>query len=145
MILRRSLLWLPILLPSALARTGGKEKESVRGRLRQHEGQPPAIVTREGRTVTLEADAASEAVLRDPRLADEDFEAVGRFRTPDVFVVDPIHERALFVWRGGKRLVVTYWCDVCSIRAWSPGRCQCCQEEMRLDLRDPALREMDLG
>lgn len=142
MISRRILLALPLLLAEAPA--AEDRKETVRGRLRQDEKLPPAIITREGRTVTLEADAPSEAVLRDPRLANEDFEAVGRFRTPDVFVVDPIHERALFVWRGGKRLVVTYWCDVCSIRAWSPGRCQCCQQEMRLDLRDPSLKEMDL-
>lgn len=142
MISRRFLLALPLL--GLEARAAGEGKETVRGRLRQDENLPPAIITREGRTVTLEADGPSEAVLRDPRLAHEDFEAVGRFRSPDVFVVDPIHERALFVWRGGRRLVVTYWCDVCSIRAWSPGRCQCCQEEMRLDLRDPALKEMDL-
>ena len=94
--------------------------------------------------VELEADGPSTAVLRDARLKEEDFEVVGRFRTPSLLVVDPIHERALFVWRGGKRLVVTYWCDVCSIRAWSPGRCQCCQEEMRVDLRDPSLGEMEL-
>ncbi|MCS7043828.1 MAG: hypothetical protein NZR01_13660 [Bryobacteraceae bacterium] len=116
----------------------------MRGRLRQDDRLPPAIVTPEGRAIELEADGPTEAVLRDTRLAKEDFEVLGHFRTENVFVVDPIHERALFVWRGGRRLVVTYWCDVCSIRAWSPGRCQCCQEEMRLDLRDPALKEMDL-
>ncbi|GIU74983.1 MAG: hypothetical protein KatS3mg004_2070 [Bryobacteraceae bacterium] len=141
MISRRVLL----LLPAALvARAAADRKDSIRGRLRQDEHLPPAIITREGRTVVLEGDAPSEAVLRDPRLAKEDFEAVGHYRAPDVFVVDPIHERALFVWRNGKRLVVTYWCDVCSIRAWSPGKCQCCQQEMRLDLRDPALGDMDL-
>lgn len=141
MISRRTLLWLPAI---AAGHIHAGEKESVRGRLRQDASLPPAILTRDGRTVVLEADAPSEAVLRDPRLATEDFEALGRFRSPGLFTVDPIHERALLVWRGGKRLVVTYWCDVCSIRAWSPGRCQCCQQEMRLDLRDPSLGEMDL-
>lgn len=133
-----------ILLPAAALLLRSEQKQSVRGRLRQDASQPPAILTREGRVVELEADPPSTAVLRDARLKDEDFEAVGRFRTPSLFVVDPIHERALFVWRDGKRMVVTYWCDVCSIRAWSPGRCQCCQEEMRVDLRDPALEEMQL-
>lgn len=133
-----------ILLPAAALLLRAEERRSVRGRLRQDGAQPPAILTKEGRVVELEADAPSTAVLRDARLKDEDFEAVGRFRAPSRFVVDPIHERALFVWRNGKRLVVTYWCDVCSIRAWSPGRCQCCQEEMRVDLRDPALGEMQL-
>lgn len=132
------------LLPAAALLLRAAERQSVRGRLRQDAALPPAILTRKGRVVELEADAPSTAVLRDARLKDEDFEAVGRFRAPSRFVVDPIHERALFVWRNGKRLVVTYWCDVCSIRAWSPGRCQCCQEEMRVDLRDPALGEMQL-
>ncbi|MGQ9918928.1 MAG: hypothetical protein ACUVS7_16090, partial [Bryobacteraceae bacterium] len=117
---------------------------SVRGRLERGGSCRPAIRTEDGRVVALEADEASEAVLRDPRLKDEEFEVLGRYRTPDLFLVDPIHEKALFVMRGGKRLAVTYWCDVCSIRAWRPGRCQCCQEEMRVDLRDPSLGEMDL-
>lgn len=131
-------------MPAAAVLARVAERESVRGRLRQDPSRKPAILTREGRVVELEADEASEAVLRDVRLKEEEFEVLGRFRTPQLFVVDPIHEKALFVWRGGKRLVVTYWCDVCSIRAWHPGRCQCCQEEMRVDLRDPSLGEMDL-
>ncbi|MEJ5367410.1 MAG: hypothetical protein WHT08_03765 [Bryobacteraceae bacterium] len=133
-----------ILWPAAALCLRAADKESVRGRLRLDSSRKPAILTGDGRVVELEADEDSEAVLRDPRLKDEEFEVLGRFRTPSLFAVDPIHERALFVWRGGKRLVVTYWCDVCSIRAWRPGRCQCCQEEMRVDLRDPSLGEMEL-
>jgi hypothetical protein len=33
--------------------------------------------------------------------------------------------------------VITYWCDVCSIRTYTPGKCWCCQQETTLDLRDP--------
>jgi hypothetical protein len=33
--------------------------------------------------------------------------------------------------------MITYWCDVCSIRAYTPGPCVCCQQETTLDLRDP--------
>ncbi len=140
MISRRSwMLW-----PAAALWLRAAAKESLRGRVRQDAARKPAILTRDGRLVELEADEASEAVLRDARLKDEEFEVLGRYRAPALFVVDPIHEKALFVWRGRKRLVVTYWCDVCSIRAWRPGRCQCCQEEMRVDLRDPSLGEMEL-
>jgi hypothetical protein len=136
--------WLLALTASLAARAGERERQSVRGRLRPDPALPPAILTRDGRAVELEADEPTTAVLRDARLKDEDFEVMGRQISPSRFAVDPIHERALFVWRNGKRLLVTYWCDVCSIRAWSPGKCQCCQEEMRVDLRDPALGEMDL-
>jgi hypothetical protein len=57
--------------------------------------------------------------------------------------VDPIHLKAMFVYRGGRRLVVTYWCAICSIRTFTPGTCVCCQEETDLDPRDPALKDSD--
>lgn len=115
----------------------------MRGRLVQEEGQPPRIRTTEGRLVTLEGDPPTLGVLRDERLRAEDFEALGAFTGPDKFTVLPIHERAMFVWRKGKRLVITYWCDVCAIRTYSPGLCQCCQEPTALDPRDPALKDED--
>jgi hypothetical protein len=42
----------------------------------------------------------------------------------------------MFVHQGGKRLFVTYWCDVCSIRTYTPGLCLCCRKETDLDLRE---------
>lgn len=115
----------------------------ARGRLRQVQDQPPALIPPTGQPIQLEGDAATGKVLRDPRLKDLDFEINGQFLAPARFLIAPIHERALFVWRSGSKLVVTYWCAVCSIRAWVPGPCQCCQEEMALDLRDPALKDTD--
>lgn len=97
----------------------------------------------DGRLVALSGDAETTAVLRDERLGREEFELRGRFTAPDAFAIDPIHTRAIFVWRGGRKLVVTYWCDVCAIRAWTPGKCQCCQDNMALDFRDPALKDTD--
>jgi hypothetical protein len=35
--------------------------------------------------------------------------------------------------------MVTYWCEVCAIRTYTPGECMCCQENTELDLRDPDL------
>ncbi|MBI5086015.1 MAG: hypothetical protein HZB13_15630 [Acidobacteria bacterium] len=131
---RRLLLSFVPLLPVLRA-----AQDRVRGRLRQDASLPPAIILRDGNVVLLEGDGATAGVLRDTRLKDDDFEALGRFASPGRFVADPIHLRALFVHRGGRRLVVTYWCDVCAIRAWTPGPCQCCQDEMALDPRDPAL------
>jgi len=130
-----------LFIPATLAFPA--ESASVRGHLRQDPGQPPALTTKEGRIVLLEGDADTVGVLRDPRLKGEGFEAAGHFSSPDRFVIGPIHTRSLFVWRNAKRLVITYWCDVCSIRAWTPGSCQCCQEPMELDPRDPALKDTD--
>jgi hypothetical protein len=62
-------------------------------------------------------------VLNDKRLAGFDLEAKGRF-------TGPVH-------KDGHVKVITYWCDVCSIRTYTPGPCRCGQKEPLLDLRDP--------
>jgi len=106
----------------------------VRGRLRQPEGEPPVLETPDGRTIGLEGDEPTEGVLRDKRLGGVEVEFVGHFKEPGLFAIDPIHKRALFTYKNGKRLVITYYCDVCAIRFYTPGICWCCQEETRLDL-----------
>ncbi|MBL0160124.1 MAG: hypothetical protein IPP47_24005 [Bryobacterales bacterium] len=133
--IRRRELWVLPWLPAAVLRAQGAE--AVRGRV----AGDMKLRLADGRVVALSGDTDSTGVLRDERLAREEFELRGRFTAPDSFSIDPIHLRAIFVWRGGKKFVVTYWCDVCAIRAWTPGKCQCCQDEMALDLRDPALKE----
>ncbi len=76
-------------------------------------------------------------VLNDDRLANSDFETVGHFSDPSHFAVDPIHTHSLFVYQNGKKLMVTYWCDVCYIRTFAPGKCWCCQADTQLDPVDP--------
>jgi hypothetical protein len=46
------------------------------------------------------------------------------------------HTRALVVMQSGKPKMITYWCDVCYIRAYAPGPCVCCQKDTDLELRD---------
>ena len=131
---RRDLVLLPW-LGAVLLRA--QDASSARGRL----SGELRLKLADGRLVALSGDAESTAVLRDERLARDEFELRGRFTAPDAFAIDPIYKRAIFVWRDGRKLVVTYWCAVCSIRAWTPGKCQCCQDEMAVDPRDPALKD----
>jgi len=133
--MRRRNLWMLPWLPAVVLRAQGTE--SARGRV----AGDLKLRLADGRVVGLGGDTESSRVLRDERLARDEFELRGRFTAPDAFVIDPIHLRAIFVWRDGRKLAVTYWCDVCAIRAWTPGKCQCCQDEMALDLRDPALKD----
>ena len=115
------------------------EKARLRGLLKK-------VATLElagGREVKLTGDTETTAVLRDSRLFGNEVEAVGEWAGGEEFKVEPIHQRGLFVIREGKPLVITYWCPVCSIRTYSPGKCMCCQEETQLDLRDPATRDVD--
>ena len=131
---RRHLLLLPS-LALAVARAAG---ESVRGKLTKTGDGKPAVKMLDNRLVELKGDDPSMLVLNDPRLANSEFEAVGHRTSPTTFEIDPIHNRAMFVYRNGKRLAVSYWCDICYIRTWSPGKCWCCQEDTRLDPIDPA-------
>lgn len=124
-----------ILLLGALS---GAEPEaiSLRGKLIQEPGKAPAILAGEKR-IALSGDDQTMKVLEDERLKDADFEVRGHFEGPEKFAVDHIHTRSLFLHKDGKRLVVSYWCDVCYIRTYSPGKCWCCQKYTDLDPVEP--------
>lgn len=108
--------------------------DSVRGKLISGPGDQPALQTQDGRIVFLDGDKPTIGVLKDGRIAGSDFEVLGASAPPDHFTVGPIHKRSMFVHKGDKKLMVTYWCDVCYIRTYSPGICWCCQKETDLDL-----------
>lgn len=110
---------------------------SIRGTLKQQNGKPPVLQVPGQKPVTLHGDEPTMGVLNDKRLADVDLEAIGHFASPELFEVDPIHTRAMFVHKDNKRLLITYWCDVCYIRTYTPGVCWCCQKYTDLDLREP--------
>jgi hypothetical protein len=110
--------------------------DAVRGKL-VVDPNAPAVRTKDGRNIVLSGDEPTMAVLRDQRLAGFDLEAHGHTTAPGQFAIDKIHTRSIFAWQDGKKQMVTYWCDVCYIRTFSPGKCWCCQEETRLDLIDP--------
>jgi hypothetical protein len=110
---------------------------TLRGKLAVHENAPATIETAGRRTITLSADDTISKVLADPRLNGFEVEARGHFTAPDKFQIDPSHTIPFLVRKDGHLKMVTYWCDVCSIRDYTPGPCRCCQRETVLDLRDP--------
>jgi hypothetical protein len=113
------------------------QQATIRGTLVQRPNQPPALDTADHKFISLDGDEPTMSVLNDKRLAGFDIEAKGSFTAPDRFQVDPFHTKAVFVHKDGRLKVITYWCDVCSIRTYTPGPCWCCQKETLLDLRDP--------
>ena len=114
----------------------GPKSESVRGRLTQKLGKP-AVETAGHKFVFLDGDEPTRGVLADKRLEGMDLEAKGHYTAPDRFQIDPIHTRAMLIHKDGKVKLITYWCDTCSIRTWTPGKCWCCQQETTVDLHDP--------
>ena len=113
---------------------GSPAATTIRGKLTQQDSKP-AIVISDHQIAPLDGDGPTRGILNDKRLAGADLEAAGHFAGA-VFMVDPIHTKALHVHKDGKRLTISYWCDTCSIRTYTPGICWCCQEETELDLRD---------
>jgi hypothetical protein len=133
------LLLVSALALGCLAETPKSAHQSVklRGKLTQRPGRPPAVETSDRRLVTVEGEEGALKVLNDKRLNGTELEATGHFKTPEHFVLDPNHARTVFAHKDGKLKMITYWCDVCSIRTYEPGPCWCCQAETVLELRDP--------
>lgn len=125
-----SLILVPVCAPASEARF-------LRGRLIQTEGSEPRLRLADGRLIRMLGDEPTQGVLSDPRLKNADFEIGGTRKSDTEFEIDPIHTRSLFAYQDGKRLMVTYWCDICYIRTFTPGQCWCCQDWTRLDLKDP--------
>jgi hypothetical protein len=110
---------------------------SVRGKLTVHEGAPATVETSDHQIVALDGDTVTRKVLNDERLNGFEVEAHGHFTGPGRFTINPTHTHSLLVRQNGKLKLVSYWCDICSIRAYTPGPCVCCQRETNLDLIDP--------
>ncbi|MDE3164215.1 MAG: hypothetical protein KGN36_00265 [Acidobacteriota bacterium] len=111
--------------------------QTIEGRLTIHPDQPPTLETAEHLVITLDGDTPTLKVLHDPRVNGMQAQATGHFTAPGKFLVDPQYKRALLVRHDGKLKMITYWCDVCGIRAYTPGPCVCCQKDTDIDLRDP--------
>jgi hypothetical protein len=132
--MRVCLCFLACALLPCLAET--PNSETISGKLTQPDGAP-ALETAGHQTIQLDGDEPTRGVIHDKRLNGMEIQAKGHFTAPGRFLIDPIHTKAILVRRDGHLKLVTYWCDVCSIRTYSPGPCWCCQRETTLDLRDP--------
>lgn len=129
--------FLGLLALPLLCSTTTTTKTTVRGELTKSPDGQPALKTPDGKLILLEGDKDTTGVLKDKRLAGADFEAAGEFVAPDRFRIGPIYTKSMWVHKNGKKLMITYWCDLCSIRTYTPGICWCCQQETNLDLVEP--------
>lgn len=114
-----------------------RQSTTIRGKLTIHDGQPAIIETPDHKTVQLDGDDTTQKVLTDTRLNGFEVQAKGQFDSSGRFRIDPAYTHSLLVNKGGHLKLITYWCDVCTIRAYTPGPCVCCQKETTLDLIDP--------
>ena len=130
-------LWLSFFALAALSLSAADKTETIDGKLTVRAGAAPVLTTPSHKVIELDGDQPTRKVLHDERLNGFDAQATGHFTAPGKFLVDPQYKRALLIRKDGKLKMVTYWCDVCGIRAYTPGPCVCCQKYTDLDLRDP--------
>jgi hypothetical protein len=122
---------------AGLSADGLPHGETLRGTLHVPDKGPATVATADHRTIVLDGDETTRKVLGDRRLNGFSIEGRGHFTSPDRFLLDPSYLRSLLVRQDGKLKLITYFCDVCNIRAYIPGPCACCQRETVLELRDP--------
>jgi hypothetical protein len=113
------------------------KSETLRGRLAVSSESDPFIDTAAHQRIRLDGDAPTLKILHDARVNGFDVDLHGHFTTPGTFQIDPHHLRPILVHDGNTLKVITYWCDVCYIRAYTPGPCVCCQKDTEIELRDP--------
>src|SRR6266849_1664378 len=122
MLLRKLLILVAVTGSACFA--GAPAATTIRGKLTQPEGKSPALELTGHKLTALDGDEATRGILSDKRLAGADMEATGHFVNPGLFLVDPIHTKALHVYHDGKRHTISYWCATCSIRTYTPGLCK---------------------
>ncbi len=116
---------------------GARQTVTIRGKLVIHDGQPATVETPDHKSIPLDGDDTTRKVLADPRLNGFQIEAKGQFDSKGRFTIEPAYTHPLLVNKDGHLKLISYWCDVCTIRAYTPGPCACCQKETTLDLIDP--------
>ena len=134
----RYCLWIAAFLLSAAWAAELPSHQVLRGKLLVRDGKPAAVETAEHKIVELDGDESTQKVLADKRLNGYEVQARGHLQPSGRFLIDPFHTRGLVAVKDGSVKVITYYCDVCNIRAYVPGPCACCQKETTLDLRDPS-------
>jgi hypothetical protein len=133
----RYCLCVAVLTLGALSAAELPSHDVLRGKLLVRSGQPTALETVDHKVIVLDGDESTSKVLADKRLNGYEVEARGHFTAPGRFAIDPFHTRGLVAVQNGKVKLITYYCDVCNIRANTPGPCACCQRETTLSLQDP--------
>jgi hypothetical protein len=136
--MRFCLCLLTVAVTALCAADTATESIKLHGKLELRSGQQATLETADHKRITLDGDEPTTKVMADARVNGFDIEVKGHFTAPARFLIDPMRTHSMLVQKDSGLKMVTYWCDVCSIRTYAPGRCVCCLQETTLDLRDPS-------
>ena len=103
------------------------EKGQKEEGLFQCSGQRFGFVDKESKLYTFLATDSASAVFADARVRNLDLQITARLHDADR--LELIKFQAT---RDGKLYDIYYFCEVCNIRAYAPGLCPCCRDELEL-------------
>jgi hypothetical protein len=84
-----------------------------------------ALLTSDGQLRTFSADDTSTAMFADARVRRRELQVTAQ--TDDKNQLEIVRVQSV---RDGKLYDIYYFCELCNIRAYAPGLCPCCRNEM---------------
>jgi hypothetical protein len=124
-----------VLIPAAAG-----QEPSVEGRLVVEAGKS-SVIEAEGKTVPLTSSRRSvRDTLHDTRISGKRIKAIGTQNPDGTFDVDEFY----VVQPDGALYRLVYFCNVCNITRFGPGKCSCCQQPTiptEIPQTDPRVRK----
>jgi len=116
------------------------QESAIEGRLVVEPGKPSVLET-EGKAVPLTGARRSvRDTLQDARISGKRLRLAGRQKADGSFEVDEFY----VVRPDGSLYRLVYFCDVCNITRFGPGKCECCQQPTiptEIPTTDPRVRK----
>lgn len=93
----------------------------------EHDSDAFAFESPDGERFRVTVEGDHWHILNDPQLAERLWELEGRWLADGLFAA-----RKIFTVKDGDLYEVTYYCEICNIVSYRPGRCMCCQQDVEL-------------
>ncbi len=117
-----------------------EQDAALQGRLVVEPGKSPVLESG-GKPVPLTSVRRSvRETLQDSRISGKELRVIGRSKPDGSFEVDEFY----VVRPDGALYRLVYFCDVCNITRFGPGKCECCQQPTiptEIPLTDPRVRK----
>jgi len=93
----------------------------------EHAGDSFAFVSPDGERFRATVEGDNWHILSDPALSDRLWELEGSWIEDGLFTA-----KKIFTVKDSGLHQVTYYCEICNIVSYRPGRCMCCQDPVEL-------------
>jgi hypothetical protein len=116
------------------------QDSTIEGRLVVETGKPSVIETGGKSVPVTSARRSVRDTLLDTRISGKRLKLVGRQSPDGSFEVDEFY----VVRPDGELYRLVYFCDVCNITRFGPGKCECCQQPTiptEIPTTDPRVRK----